>query len=78
MASKTASPSIELAEELMEKVLESADKFRGYFEELKRSDPASERFFDLLSELWAEAEVLRTKAAHSKQETDALMDYLGG
>ncbi|HEX5483420.1 MAG TPA: hypothetical protein VFZ08_12415 [Terriglobia bacterium] len=79
MATKTirrAEPDAETAEGLMEEIIESAKAFEKFYQRLQKTRRNSEAYFDLLSELWAEAEVLRTKAAHSKEATDRLMDAL--
>jgi hypothetical protein len=73
MATKT-SPSMRTAETLMRELIEASQKFQKLFDDLMQTDQTSERAFDLLSELWVEAEVVRSKAEHSKEELDAVMD----
>jgi hypothetical protein len=51
-------------------------KFEQLFDELTHSDRTSEKAFDLLSDLWVEAEVIRSKAEHTKEELDTVMDAL--
>lgn len=68
--------SVELTEALMEEVRESGDKYGRFLDRLKKVQPGSAKYFDLLAELWAESEVLKTKAEHAKQEIDTLMTHL--
>lgn len=74
--SKTANPQPGLAEALMEEVRESGEKYGRFLDRLKKLRPGTARYFDLLAELWAESEVLKTKAEHAKEEIDALMESL--
>ncbi|HEV2379160.1 MAG TPA: hypothetical protein VG206_05115 [Terriglobia bacterium] len=74
--SKTSNPQTGLAEALMEEVRESGEKYGRFLDRLKRLRPGTARYFDLLAELWAESEVLKTKAEHAKEEIDALMESL--
>jgi hypothetical protein len=70
------SPCLQTAEILMRELIESSRKFEKLFDELIRSDRTSKTAFDLLSDLWVEAEVIRSKAEHSKEELDAVLDAL--
>lgn len=67
-------PSLRTAEVLKRELMEASRKFEMLFDELTHTDPLSEKAFDLLSELWVHAEVIRSKAEHSKEELDAVMD----
>jgi hypothetical protein len=67
---------IGLAERLADEVLESADKYRRFLQQLKRISPGTEKYFDLLAELSVESQVLKTKASHAEEELDRLMDGL--
>jgi hypothetical protein len=73
---KTVNPQPELAEALMEEVCESGEKYGRFLDRLKKQRPGSAKYFNLLAELWAESEVLKTKAEHAKEEIDALMEQL--
>jgi hypothetical protein len=73
MASRTVT-SIRTAETLMRELIESSKKFEKLFNELTRTDPASELYFELLGDLWAESELIKTKAEDCKQAADELMD----
>jgi hypothetical protein len=76
MASKTAPPppSLHTAELLMRELIEASRKFEKLFEKLARTDPATEKGFELFGDLWAQAELIRSKAEHSKEELDHIMD----
>ncbi|MGH9343565.1 MAG: hypothetical protein ACRD19_07385 [Terriglobia bacterium] len=73
MASRTAT-SIHTAETLMRELIESSKRFEKLFSRLKGTGPASETCFELLGELWAESELIKTKAEDCKQVTDELMN----
>jgi hypothetical protein len=66
--------TLHTAEILMRELIEASRNFEKLFHELMQSNPTSERAFDLLSDLWVEAEVIRSKAEHSKEELDAVMN----
>lgn len=61
---------------MLEKVIESSENFKRLFRTLKRTDPTSENYPHIPSELWAESEVLRTKADHAKQAIDEFEDLI--
>jgi hypothetical protein len=62
-----------LAELCMDEVREAAEDFNRALEKLKQCERRSERYFDLLcGDLWVKVEIVRTKAAGAKQESDRL------
>ena len=68
---------VEFTDFLAEEVRENGQRFAQDLAKFKKlGDPHSEEYFDLLSELWVEADVVRLKAVHAKQGIDRLLNYL--
>lgn len=76
MPAKTAAPSLHTAEALLQEMIEGSRKCEKLLSQLRRTDSMSPKAFDLLGDLWIEAEVVRSKAEHSKEEIDAIMDAM--
>ena len=64
-----------LAELCMDEVREAAEDFNRTLDKLKKCEPGSERYYDVLcGDLYVLADVVRMKAAGAKQEADRLMN----
>lgn len=75
MPTKTG-PTLRTLETLLEEVVESSEQFKLLFRALKRTDVTNKKYAGILSELWAESEVLKVKADHAKQVIDEFEDLL--
>ena len=72
MATKTQA-SVHTAQTLMRELLDAAREFEKLFSRLARTDPESGKYFDLLGDIWASAELIETKAGSCKEVADELM-----
>ncbi len=79
MATKTqAHATIHTGETLMKELIDASKTFERIFNRLVRTEPTSEKYFELLGDLWAGAELIETKAADCKEVADELMDAFPG